>query len=239
MFAGHYSAALAAKAAEPRAPLWTYMIGCQLLDVAWAGFVMAGVEKVRIDPSLPGSPLDLYDMPFTHSLPGALAWSMAGALVVRFAMRLPVRAAVFVGLTVFSHWVLDLIVHRPDLELGFGGYKAGLALWNHPLSEQAVEIGLLAVAAVFWTAWRLRVGRRAWPAALFVAFLVILQIIGIGGSDSPHSSHGAPSIDTLAMGATALLAYLLAAGAAWLAERGVPDASLDAADRLPATPVRA
>ena len=73
MFVGHYSAALAAKAAEPRAPLWAYVIGCQLLDVAWAGLVAAGVEKVRIDPSLPGSSLDLYHMPWTHSLPGALA----------------------------------------------------------------------------------------------------------------------------------------------------------------------
>ncbi|MDB5451869.1 MAG: hypothetical protein JWO33_447, partial [Caulobacteraceae bacterium] len=26
MFVGHYAAALAAKAAEPRAPLWTYVI---------------------------------------------------------------------------------------------------------------------------------------------------------------------------------------------------------------------
>ena len=43
MFVGHYSAALAAKAAEPRAPLWSYVIGCQLLDVGWAGFIMTGV----------------------------------------------------------------------------------------------------------------------------------------------------------------------------------------------------
>jgi hypothetical protein len=226
MFVGHYSAALAAKSAEPRAPLWTYVIGCQLLDFAWAGFVMTGVEKVRVDPSLPGSPLDLYDMPFTHSLPGALVWSVAGALAVRFALRLPVRAAVFVGLTVFSHWLLDLAVHRPDLELWFGGAKVGFGLWNHPVQEQAVEIGLLAVAAVFWTGWRIRVGRPAWPAAAFIAFLVALQIVGMGGPNSP---------DPVMMGAMTLFAYLLAAAGAWLAERG----PVDVADRLPATSVRA
>src|SRR5258705_8017886 len=108
MFVGHYSAALAAKAAEPRAPLWTYVIGCQLLDVGWSTLIITGVEKVRVDPSLPGSSLVLYDMPWTHSLPGALAWSLAGALAVRWALKLPWRAAAFVGMVVFSHWVLDL-----------------------------------------------------------------------------------------------------------------------------------
>ena len=176
MFVGHYSAALAAKTVEPGAPLWSYVIGCQLLGVAWGGLVAAGVEKVRIDPSLPGSSLDLYHMPWTHSLPGALAWSLAAALAVRFALKLPVRAAVFVGLAVFSHWVLDLAVHRPDLELWFGGTKVGLGLWNFPVPEEALEIGLLAVAGVFWTAWRIRDGRSAWPAGLFLALLVALQI---------------------------------------------------------------
>ena len=74
MFVGHYAAALAAKAAEPRAPLWALVGGCQLLDLGWSGLVMAGIEKVRIDPALPGSNLDLYYMPFTHGLPAALAW---------------------------------------------------------------------------------------------------------------------------------------------------------------------
>jgi hypothetical protein len=213
MFVGHYSAALAAKAAEPRAPLWTYVIGCQLLDIAWAGFVATGVEKVRADPSLPGSSLDLYDMPLTHSLPGALAWSLAAALAVRVVLRLPLRAAVFVGLTVFSHWLADLLVHRPDLLLWIGGPKVGLGLWNFPVREEALEIGLLAVAGVFWTAWRVRDGRPAWPAALFLALLTALQIFTAGPSDS---------IDPVALGVTGVVAYLAIGLLAWLVERGPP-----------------
>ncbi|MFI4964905.1 MAG: hypothetical protein ACHP9T_06005 [Caulobacterales bacterium] len=211
MFVGHYSAALAAKAAEPRAPLWTYVIGCQLLDVAWSALVMGGVEKLRIDPSLPGSSLDLYYMPWTHSLPGALGWSLAAALVVRVAMKLPARAAAFVGLAVFSHWLLDLGVHRPDLELWFGGPKVGLGLWNHPVPEQALEIGLLAVAGVFWAAWRVRDGRRIWPAGLFLALLVALQIYAMGAE---------AGVDPVRMGANALAAYLGVVVVAWLIERG-------------------
>src|SRR5258705_9871783 len=98
MFVGHYSAALAAKAAEPGAPFWTYVIGAQLLDIGWSGLVMGGVERVSFDPNLPGSTLVLEHMPWTHSLPSALLWSVAAALVVRFAMKLSWRGLIFLGL---------------------------------------------------------------------------------------------------------------------------------------------
>jgi membrane-bound metal-dependent hydrolase YbcI (DUF457 family) len=211
MFVGHYAAALAAKAAEPRAPLWAYVIGCQLMDVGWAGLVAAGVERAHTDPSLPGSGLVLDYMPFTHSLPGALLWSIGGALVARIALRLPWRAAVFVGLTVFSHWLADLLVHRPDLELWFGGQKVGLGLWNYPVPEQAVEMGLLAAGAVAW-GWRRGVeGQGPWPGVGFLLFLLALQIVAMM---TP------PGGGPVQMGAMTLAVYLLAAVIAWLADRG-------------------
>jgi len=226
MFVGHYSASLAAKAAEPRAPLWTYVIAAQFMDIGWAGLVAAGVEKVRIDPSLPGSSLDLYYMPWTHSLPGALAWSLAGGLLARFVLKLPVRAAALIGAVVFSHWVLDLLVHRPDLALWPGGPKLGLGLWNAPVIEQAVEIGLLAAAGAWWVGERVREGRRIWPAALFLTALVALQIVGML---TP------PGGDPLQMGVMTLAAYLVVAGLAWLLDRR----PVDVAERLPAAASRA
>lgn len=213
MFVGHYAASLAAKAIEPRAPLWTYVVGAQLIDIGWGALVMAGVEKVRIDPTLPGSSLDLYHMPFTHSLPAVALWSLAAALAVRFALRLPVRAAVFVGLAVFSHWILDLVVHRPDLELWFGGEKVGLGLWNYPVPEQAVEIGLLALGAAAWAWLRGRAGETLWPVLLLVAVLVAVQIAAMvmpGGGDSAR------------LGATAIAIYLVIGLTAWALDRTRP-----------------
>ncbi|MFN3511812.1 MAG: metal-dependent hydrolase [Phenylobacterium sp.] len=210
MFVGHYAAAVAAKAAEPRAPLWTYVIAAQLVDIGWGGLVMAGVEKVRIDPTLPGSALDLYHMPWTHSLPAALAWSLAGALLARHALRLSWRPAVFVGLVVFSHWLLDLLVHRPDLELWFGGPKAGFGLWNYPVPEQAVEIGLLGLGAAAWAWVRGRAGRSLWPVLVFLAALVAVQIVAMlmpGGGDM------------VGLGATAIAVYLVLAALAWALDR--------------------
>jgi len=210
MFVGHYAAALAAKAAEPRAPLWAYVAGCQLLDIGWSGLIIAGVEKMRVNPSLQGSPLDLYHMPYTHGLPAALLWSAAAAVIAKPALKLPWSAAAMIGAVVFSHWLADLLVHRPDLELYPNGPMAGFGFWNFPIAEMALEMGLVAIAGAAWTASRKGQGRTAWPAVVFLAVLTGVQILssllgGSGGSDNPASSA------MLALGVYLVLA-LVAAG---------------------------
>ncbi len=179
MFVGHYAAAMAAKAIEPKAPMWTLAAASQLVDIGWSGFMIIGVEHARVDPALPGSSLVLYDMPWTHSLPAAFAWSVGAAVLARLLLRLPLWGSAVVGLTVFSHWLLDLLVHRPDLALWPCGERVGFGLWNYPVPEQAVEIGLLAVCGSAWVASRKSHGRFAWPAIAFMAFLVALQIVAM------------------------------------------------------------
>ncbi|MBI1360807.1 MAG: hypothetical protein GC155_11070 [Alphaproteobacteria bacterium] len=213
MFVGHYSAALAAKAAEPKAPLWTLVAGCQLIDIGWSVLIMTGVEHGRVDPDLPGSPLVLDYMPWTHSLPAAIVWSAAAMLAAKYLLRLGWPAAMAVAFAVASHWLLDLLVHRPDLELFPGGPKAGFALWNHPVIEEATEIGLVAIAGVAWTGSRVRRGLQVWPAAAFVTFLVVLQIVALLLPSEPAA--------TLAgSGPSALAVYLVAAALAALIDRG-------------------
>lgn len=216
MFIGHYAAALAARTVEPRVPLWSYVAACQLVDIGWSGLIMTGAERFSVDPDLPGSPLVLYHMPFTHSLPGALAWSLAGALAVRWLLRVPWRGAILVGLVVLSHWLLDLLVHRPDLELWVGGDRVGLGLWNHPLPEATLEMGLLAAAGAAWAWSRARAGLSAWPA---VGFLLALTGIQIASQATPAAS------DPVAMGGMALGLYLAITGLAWLVERRAPPAA--------------
>lgn len=210
MFIGHYAAALAAKAAEPRAPLWTYVAAAQLIDIGWSGLIIAGVERVSFDPSLPGSALVLEHMPWTHSLPAAALWAAGAALAVRAFLKLPWRAAIMVGLVVFSHWLLDLLVHRPDLALWPGGLKVGFGLWNHEVAEQAVEIGLLGLAGMAWSASRKAAGRFAWPAALFVLILIAVQLIAMA----------VPGGSATGLGTSALAVYLALAVIAWLVDRG-------------------
>src|SRR5579859_3730028 len=148
MFMGHYGASFAVKSADKGIPLWLLFLAVQFLDVLWGLFVLAGIEKLRIVPGITSSlPLDLYYMPYTHSLIAAIAWSGVAAvafrLMTRRALTKSLAPAIWVGVAVFSHWILDLIVHRPDLPLYDDAYKVGFGLWNYPLPALLLETAFL------------------------------------------------------------------------------------------------
>src|SRR5438034_5643892 len=90
MFVGHYGVSFGAKKAEPAIPLWVLFIAVQLLDVLWAPFVLLGIEKVRIVPGFTASnPLDLYYMPYTHSLVAAIGWSVVAFSCIERSGQFP------------------------------------------------------------------------------------------------------------------------------------------------------
>lgn len=217
MFVGHYAAALAARAVEPRAPLWSYVLACQAVDIAWSGLILLGVERAGVDPSLPGSALVLSYMPFTHSLPAAVLWSIAVGAGLMLLLKLPRRVGVILGLVVFSHWLLDLLVHRPDLPLLWDAPKVGLGLWNYPLPEQVLELGLLALTGMAW-GWRRGQEGRGWmSAAVLLTFLLFLQLVPML---SPLGE------GRLSLGGSPLVAYLVTCVAAWMAEPTVAKSNL-------------
>ena len=148
MFAGHYGVSFLVKKFEPSFPLWILFLAAQLPDLLWAVFVLLGIEHYRIVPGITASlPLDLYYVPYTHSLVAAVAWSAVAFAACRWVV--PVsrlrsnRCAFFLALAVFSHWVFDLVVHRPDLPLYDNAHKVGFGLWNYPITALALESALL------------------------------------------------------------------------------------------------
>jgi hypothetical protein len=206
LLAGHYSAALLAKTAEPRAPLWALVLAVQLVDVLWALFVLLGIEHLRIDPALPSNPLDLYDMPWTHSLAGALFWAALAAGVAR-AWWGSTGVALAIGAAVASHWLLDWLVHRPDLALWPGSAKHGLGIWNHPLPALALELGLLLGSAAL-LARRVPWRRGLW---IFVGVLAALQLA---------VTFGPPPLGPTGVALTALVVFIVASAAAARLESG-------------------
>jgi len=198
MFVGHYGVSFAARRAEPAIPLWVLFIAVQLLDVLWAPFVLLGIEKVRIVPGFTASnPLDLYYMPYTHSLLAAIGWSVVAFLVYRAVRPVPPRAAAIVGLAVFSHWVLDFLVHKPDLPLYDNTAKVGLGLWNLP----AVALGLeaLLLFGAMWLYVRQGTARRTAMLVFGVVMLAIQAYVFFGPP---------PSSDKAAAG-TAFASYVI------------------------------
>jgi hypothetical protein len=183
MFIGHYAVGLAAKRLAPRTSLGTLFLSVQLADLLWPIFLLLGLEHVRIDPgNTVVTPLDFYDYPLTHSLAGALAWAALLGLGY-YATRRNSRGAWVVGGCVFSHWVLDGIVHRPDLLLLPGGpTRVGLGLWNSLWGTVLVEGGIFVAAVVFY--WRFtgakdRVGRYAfWSLGVILAAIYAVNLTG-------------------------------------------------------------
>lgn len=175
MFIGHYSAALVA-AAHPKAPpLGILFVAAQLVDFGFAGLVLAGVERMRIVPGISAmSPLDLYHMPYTHSLLGSLVWA-AGFAVLLKLWRGDWTTGLIAGGVVLSHWLLDLIVHIPDLTLAGGEPKLGFSLWNRPLIEMPLEIGITFGALWFYAA-RTRPLRINGAMPLLASWLFVIQI---------------------------------------------------------------
>jgi hypothetical protein len=144
MFIGHYGVAYAARTAAPKAPLAAYFLAVQALDVLFSVFVLSGIEHMEIVHKYTSyNPYRLYDMPITHSLAGSIAWAVAVGIIAT-VVRLPRRESLWLGLAVFSHFVLDLPVHTPDLTIaGNDTARLGLGLWNNVPIAMALELLLL------------------------------------------------------------------------------------------------
>ena len=192
MFAGHFGLAAAAKSQSPSVPLWALMLSTQLLDVLFVILYLAGIEGFRpVDPARPNAYGGAFiTAPYSHSLLSTIVLALLGALAVRRAWGQ--RGALTIGIMIFSHWVLDLIVHRPDLPIlpGNAGNLPllGFGLWDYPGISVAVEaILVLAGAFLYWRAAirlpapSIRASQsyrtRAFTTALVVAVLMILSLV--------------------------------------------------------------
>ncbi len=189
MFLGHYAVVLAGKKAAPKVSLGTLIFSAQLADLLWPISLLLGLEQVRIEPGITAaSPLNFTYYPLTHSLVGALGWSILFG-VIYFLVRHYPRGAWVVAGAVLSHWVLDLIVHRPDLQLApWSEIRVGLGLWNSIPGTLAVEFGLYAIGVAVYlqtTSATDAVGRYALWA--LVAFLALTYLSTAAGPPPPSA----------------------------------------------------
>ena len=188
MFLGHFGVALALKRAEPKLSLGTLFVAAQLTDLLWGAFLLLGWERVRIDPGYTAvTPLQFTEYPITHSLVGALAWSLvAAAVYYSWPTRDTSRhwqASAIVGLAVLSHFPLDVLVHVPDLTIA-GGETArlGLGLWRSVGATLAAELLVLGAGIAVYVAFRsrrhpVRHGRLAGLVAVLLA-IYLLNLLG-------------------------------------------------------------
>lgn len=211
MFIGHWAPALAVAAKRDKPGLGALFVAAQLIDWAFFLFVLLGVEKMRMNPAISAvSPLDLYSMPYTHSLVGALAWSGAFAVLVWLVLR-DGTAGLIAGAVVLSHWLLDLLVHVPDLTIAGNPPKLGFGLWNYPAFEMPLELAITFGA--LWLYVRARqplLGR----ALVLGGLMLALQLFNWFGLVATEVTAGTSYLALVAYGLVTLTGWWMGKSAA-------------------------
>ena len=189
MFLGHYALAFGAKRLAPAVSLGTMFLACQFADLLWPTLVVLGIEVVEIDPgNTLVTPLNFVKYPYSHSLVMLAVWSVVFALSY-LAIRRGRAGAITIGALVFSHYVLDVITHRPDMPITIGGpTRLGLGLWNYPGTTLAAESLMFIVGAAIYssvTRERDRIGKIGLWALM--ATLVAIYFAALWGPPPPNS----------------------------------------------------
>jgi hypothetical protein len=183
MFIGHFGTGFAGKKVASQTSLGTLFLATQFIDLLWPAFLLLGIERVEIDPgNTVVTPLNFIYYPFSHSLFGVVIWGLLLGSIY-YVIKNNYRNAIWVGLLVISHWVLDLFTHRPDLLLfPWSSEMVGLGLWNSLAGTLIVECLIFAVGVFFYLSvtqaknWKGKYG--FWGLIVFLVIIYLSNILG-------------------------------------------------------------
>jgi hypothetical protein len=213
MFIGHFAPAMIAATHKDAPSLPVLFVAAQFVDWLFFAFVLAGIEAMRITPGISVmNPMDLYHMPYTHSLLGTVLWALFFFVIVLVSGRNKMAAGI-ACLVVLSHWFLDLLVHVPDLTLAGRPPKLGLGLWNHAAIEMPLE--LLLTFGALWLYARARKPRLA-PLVVLGGVMLALQLVNWFGPVEPEVTASTSLLAFVAFGLMTLAAWWAARGEAKL-----------------------
>jgi hypothetical protein len=211
VFVGHLGAGLLVKRVEPRLNLGALFFAVLFADILLWVLVLAGIESVGAPVSAGAARFFTFDFPYSHSLVSTAAWAaLAGAIgwfVVAPGAARRERLAWALAIAVGSHFVLDVIVHIPDLPVdGDSSPKLGLGLWRHMPTALVFELALAMLALILYLRRaRLTRARRllAWGTVIVAA---ILTAVG------PYLPGPPPAAPMLAFSSLATLIVIVGLG---------------------------
>lgn len=211
MFVGHIGAGLFAKRFEPRLNLGALLFAALFADLLLWVLVVLGVESVGVPATAGAGRFFTFDFPVSHGLAASVLWSALAAAAGWFAVAPGAarrwKLAAALALAAFSHFVLDLVVHVPDLPvLGPESPKLGLGLWRHMPVALALELALAAGALLLYLRGTRLSRARSFLAAGTVAVAAALTAAG------PYLPGAPPPPAMLALSSLATLAVVIALG---------------------------
>lgn len=177
MFTGHLAMGLAGKQIEPKISLGTWMTAAMLADLLAFVFMLGGIERFRPVSGVAANRM-LGEIPYSHSLLTDTLWALLFAAGF-YLWRRSARGALLLSVTVLSHWILDVVSHRPDMALAPGVKPLlGLGLWNSIPATALVEGGVWIAALILYVR---ATKRKNWPGLLaFWLGLALLTVSWLG-----------------------------------------------------------
>lgn len=191
MFIGHFAMGFGAKKFAPQVSLGILFLACQLADLIWPNLVLLGIETLSVKPGITVmTPLDFSSYPYSHSLIALLVWAVVFSSLYMVLSRTGAKAAVVIAALVFSHWVLDVLTHRPDMPISLGdSTKIGIGLWNYPMIAIPVELVLFGIGVWLYSRYTKPLNRKGTIGLwLLVLFLLVIYLANVFGPPPPSTA---------------------------------------------------
>lgn len=156
MFAGHLAVGLVLKKLERRLNLAWLFFATLFHDFLLGLFTLLGLEKMIVPVNYTQAHFLMFEFPYSHSLAASILWSALGFLVTYAALakwtnQERINAGLAIAISVFSHFVLDWMVHVPDLPLlGADSAKLGLGLWKNIPLALTLEVALVLLGFIYY-----------------------------------------------------------------------------------------
>jgi membrane-bound metal-dependent hydrolase YbcI (DUF457 family) len=152
---GHLAAGFTAKPVEPKIPLWALLVASETNDILYFLFAFIGLEQkagMTMDFSQGVKYLTSASNPWSHGLFMSVIWSLIAALI-GYLFYKDRRSSLLLGAVVFSHWLLDFLMHsnlpvffHDSPQVGLGLENSGIGL----LFMTIFDLVILAAAIFFY-----------------------------------------------------------------------------------------
>jgi len=213
MFVGHYAVSFALRATHKKASLGVLFLGVQFVDLLFFAMTFFGIEKFTIIENYTESTHFRLDfMPYSHSLVAVMLWSLVTFIILKIFQSNKKQAKgsffLLIAIAIFSHWLLDLIVHTPDLPVFLDNtYLVGFGLWNNAVLTYVLEAILLIAGLCFYLKSTYKLGKQVtfisrFGMPIFVILLLVTNVVNIFGSLSIEDTNTSTAL-------SAMIAYCL------------------------------
>jgi hypothetical protein len=198
MFAGHLAVGLVLKKVDRRINLAWLFFAALFHDFLLGIFTLLGIEQIVIPANYAQKHFLMFDFPYSHSLAVSTIWSVLGFAITylvlsKWTNKERLQAGIVIAVSVFSHFVLDWIVHVPELPvLGENSPRLGLGLWENIPLALAFETALVVGGFIFYLiVIQPKSNLARYGLGGLLLFTTVITVMGMWFATTPPPAMGA------------------------------------------------